>query len=144
MTLAAAIAAVGNWAVTGVVGNYALDETPALLPVSALPALLLVPAVQVPDAGARAFDLELTAGLWRVDLEHVLLLGGAALGKPAGSFAGAVTLIDNYAAAVRSDWYAGDNLIEPIKITSINLRPYPLGAGVYWAIVFRHVWTLSL
>lgn len=144
MTLAAAAAALAGWTVTGVVGSYGIDEMPALLPVSSLPALVLMPALQVPDSDVRAFDLELTASAWRVELDHVLLLGGVATGNPSFSFAQAMGLIDNYADAVRADWFLSDNLLEPLKIAAVALRPYPYGAGVYWAVVFRHLWTLKL
>lgn len=144
MSVAGALGALAGWSVTGVVTSYGMDETPGLLPASALPALIIAPAIQTPASDGRAFDLELTAGAWRLEIDHVLLLAGSAYGKPQTSFAAMLTLIDNYAAAVRADWYLSDNLLEPLQISAVQMRPYPLGGGVYWAVVFRHLWALKL
>lgn len=141
MSFKGAVDRTKTWAVTGVTTNYGLDGIPGDVPEAALPALLLLPS-PLDERALKPFDIQASAGQFVVHLDHVLLISGAGMKRPQEAMYKACQLVDDYLAKVKTDWTLNANLVEPLQIVGAGLRAYPLGALVYWAVVFRHRWAL--
>lgn len=141
MSLLGAVDRINTWAVTGVTTNYGLDDLPGVLSEVVLPSLVLAGG---DGGGGKPFDLGLTSANVVVFMTHTLVLRGAGVGRPQNAFYGLVTLIDNYVAKVKTDWMLNANLSEPLQIVETTFKPVVYGSVTYFAVVFKHRWTLTL
>lgn len=143
MTLKAAVDQLGTWAVTGVTTNIGLDDFAGAIPEASLPALLVRLSQWPPSGGGKPFDLGLSTAAVTVQVEHLLILQGAAMARPQDAY-NLLALIDNYITKVKADWRLNSTLLEPLKIISVQCGLIVVAGAAYYGATFRHEWLLAL
>ncbi len=140
MTLKAAVDRLETWAYTGLTTNYGA-KFPGAIPRTALPALLILPG----EKGlGLPFDVAYTDAHITVQMEHTLLVSGAAMGFNNLRFYNLFDAADKYFAEVKSDWTLNDVLLEPLQIVNTRFGLITVAGQLYEGVVFTHKWSLLL
>ncbi len=150
-TFRTALTNLSNLSVTGVPHNYDVDEAPATVTRSQLPALLVLPA-NVQDVrmfkergeGFQAVAFANGARTITYTATHLLLVapvtGGSSNKQHLPTL---VDLIDNYFTALKTDLTLSGALLEPAEV-SVEPGIYAHGDAKYYGCALRHTWKLEI
>lgn len=147
MTLTTALNALASLTIPGVRHNYGIATLPERIGRAALPALLVIPTF---DDGSRRdygeFRMGAPAGsqaLIRYAVTHLLLHAPIGAGTGANDeLPTLITLLDNYAAVLKTDPRLGGTLYYPASYT-ISIAPVDYGGSRYFGARLWHTWTIS-
>ncbi len=144
MSLAAAVARLKTWTITGLVTNYGFLASIAP-PYSKCPALVLelVDPFGFPQY-FQAANVGATVGVMTLYLEHKLLIRGLNLGLPDAQGDDLTAWIDLYAAKVAADFTLNANLIEPLSLLVRASGKVACNGNDYLGVSFLHVWKLKV
>jgi hypothetical protein len=142
-----ALTALAGLTVTGVNHNYDVDAVPEKIARASLPILIVAPALD--DTRRRKFgEFQVatpsgSSALVQYMVTHLLLYAPVGSGRGARtSLPGLVDLIDNYAAAIRSDPKLGSTLYLPTVYT-VYVAPANYSGITYFACRFWHTFTIE-
>ncbi len=141
-TLATALTNLAALSVTGVTHNYAITAIPESVSRGSLPALIVSPAASesIRDRFG-SYETETVSGsnaLLTYIVTHFLLY--VPIGSRIGArdvYSGLVTLVDNYAIAVKANPKLTDALFYPTRY-QIHISPFKYGGVRYYGARFYH------
>jgi len=150
-TFRAALTQLASMKVSGVRGNFDLDELPNSLHSGQLPALLVIPVELDADRLFRERKDSLQTAAFSggaksvyYGVTHLLLAAPADAGLGLRShLPRLVDLIDAYTAALSADVTLGDQLLAPARV-SVEPGSFPYGEREFYGCAFRHTWLLEI
>jgi len=115
MSVAAAIAQLEAWTVSGVTTNLAVDDAQQTYTLSMYPIMTLVLSPSGGE-GMDVIDLDLSTGRAVLFLEHDIYLSPIASGDRGAKQRALFAMLDAYLAELVSDPLLSSNLAEPMKV----------------------------
>jgi hypothetical protein len=144
MSLAAAVARLKTWTITGLVTNYGFLASIAP-PHTKCPALVLelVDPFGFPQY-FQAANVGATVGVAAIYVEHKLLIRGYNLGLPDAQGDDLTAWIDLYLAKAADDFRLNANLIEPLSLLIRAAGKVTCNGNDYLGVSFLHVWKFKV
>lgn len=150
-TFRAALTALANLPVSGVLHNYDLSALPDDLSRAQLPALLVLPGevgerrlFGTRGEGFHALAFSGSARTVTCAVTHLLLVAATTDGVGLRThFPRLIDLIDSYFVALGADVLLGGALLQPPTVT-VEPGTFKHGDTLYHGCAMRHLWTLEI
>lgn len=142
MAFSDALAALAAISPSGVVTKYGMSEIPGAVGNADLPALVILPHNN--EKAFIPYDSNLTYGIARISILHVLLAESGGSGRTEDRYHFVTSLISNYFSAIGDNWDMSGHLMYPTQINYITIGDIEYSGVHYRGAEFIHDWVLKL